>query len=246
VVTFLPKFSTLLLTLSRLSLSLREIVEHPTKRFVLLLVLADFAFFAVHLLYAPDGLFDDERFRLDWDRGYAETFQYVKEFWIVFLLLYLALRSRALIYLVFAGFFAYLGLDDSVRLHERIGGGILGTRLGDLNLFGRTLEGWDLGQMFYAVGVGLGALFLIMVLYHRSRPEIQHVARNMLLLLVTLAYFGVFTDILNAFIRGDALDPFFVFMEEGGEHLVMTTILGYLFILVEGNRAHRSSHADAP
>lgn len=65
-------------TLSRRSL--HRTMSDPTRCFLLLLILADLAFFAVHLFYAPDGLFNDSRFRLDWDRGYAETFQYVKEF----------------------------------------------------------------------------------------------------------------------------------------------------------------------
>lgn len=200
-------------------------------RFLILLVLADLAFFAVHLSYSPTGLMDDPRFRLDWDRGYAETLQYVKEFWIVLLLLYLALRERSFLLLVFAGFFGYLGLDDSVRLHERIGGSVIGESVPDLTLFGRTLAGYDLGQTLYALVLGLGFFALVMLLYRGSPPAVRRTAHTLLLLLVALAAFGVSTDVLNAFVSGDALEAFFIFTEEGGEHLVMTTIVGYLFVI---------------
>jgi hypothetical protein len=210
--------------------SLRQAIEAPTILFLILLVLADLAFCGLHLAYSPDGLMDDARFRLDWDRGYAETLQYVKEFWIVLLLLYLALRERAFLYLVFAGFFGYLGLDDAGRLHERIGGGVIGSSVPDLTLFGRTLAGYDLGQTLYALALGLSFFGLVTLLYRGSRAAVKRTAHT-LLLLVALATFGVSTDILNAFVSGDALEAFFVFAEEGGEHLVVTTILGYLFIM---------------
>lgn len=251
------------LTFSRASL--RQTIETPTIRFLILVVLADLAFFAVHLSYSPDGLMDDPRFRLDWDRGYAETLQYVKEFWIVLLLLYLALRERSFLLLVFAGFFGYLGLDDSVRLHERIGGSIVGSSVPDLTLFGRTLTGYDLGQILYALVLGLGFFALVMLLYRRSRAAVARTAHTLLLLLVALAAFGVSTDVLNAFVSRDALEAFFVFAEEGGEHLVMTTIVGYLFVLSgaapaeklgngtrgdktrgEGNSEPEQRYADAP
>ena len=211
--------------------SLRQAIEPPTISFLILLVLADLAFCALHLAYSPDGLMDDARFRLDWERGYAETFQYVKEFWIVLLLLYLALREHAFLYLVFAGFFGYLGLDDAGRLHERIGGSVVGASVPDFTLFGRTLAGYDLGQSLYALALGLSFFGLVTLLYRGSRAAVKRTVYALLLLLVALATFGVATDILNAFVSGDALEAFLVFAEEGGEHLVMTTILGYLFVM---------------
>jgi hypothetical protein len=210
---------------------LRRWVENPTVRLFILLVLTDLAFFAIHFGYAPEGLLDDPRFRLDWDRGYAETFQYLKELWIVLLLLYLALRDRALLYFGFAGFFAYLGLDDLWRIHERLGGSVLGARLPDLTLFGRLFSGYNLGQTLYAVVVGLAVFALVMLVYRRARPSVQRTARTLLLLLVALAYFGIVFDILNALVLGGAFETFFIFAEEAGEHLIMTTIFGYLFVL---------------
>ena len=234
----------------KLSLSrhqLRSLVKDPAVRLLVLLVLADLAFFAVHFGYSPEGLLDDPRFRLDWDRGYAETYQYLKEFWIVLLLLYLALRDRALLYLGFASFFAYLALDDLWRIHERLGS-ILGARLPDLSLFGRPFAGYNLGQTLYAVVVGLAVFALVMLAYRRARASVQRTSRTLLLLLVALAYFGVFFDVLNALVLGGALEAFFIFAEEGGEHLIMTLALGYLFVL-SGRRVSTSKrvsvHAEA-
>lgn len=235
----------------KLSLSryrLRSLVEDSTVRLLILLVLAELVFFAVHFGYSSEGLLDDPRFRLDWDRDYAETFQYLKEFWIVLLLFYLALRDWAPLYLGFAGFFAYLGLDDLWRIHERLGGSILGARLPDLSLFGRSFAGYDLGQTLYAVAIGLAVFALVMLAYRRAHWGVQRTARTLLLLLVALAYFGIFFDILNALVLGGALEAFFIFAEEGGEHLIMTLIFGYLFVL-SGRRVPTpqrvSVHAEA-
>lgn len=223
--------------------SLHRTMSDPTRCFLLLLVLADLAFFMVHLLYAPDGLFDDERFRLDWDRGYAETFQYIKALWIVALLLYAALRARSSLLLTFAAFFAYLGLDDAVRLHERIGGTLIGSSLPDIPLPGGILRGYDWGQTLYAVVVGLAMLFAVLSLYRRSTLGVRRTARTLLLLLVTLAYFGVANDVLIALLPTGPWDSALVFFEEAGEHLVMSTILGYLFVLM--GRPHPFGNAAA-
>lgn len=66
--------------------------------------------------------------------------------------------------------------------------------------------------------------------YRRARWRVRRTART-LLLLVALAYFGIFFDILNALVLGGALEAFFIFAEEGGEHLIMTLAFGYLFVL---------------
>lgn len=221
--------------------SARRSLDDSTRRFLLLILLADLAFFALHLAQSPDGVFDEPRFRLDWDRGYAETFQYLKELWIVALLGYLALRDRSLLYAVFAGLFVYLGLDDSVRLHERVGGGILGARLPDIPTPGGVLSGYDWGQTLYALAVGLTFLLLVALLYRRSPSGNRRVARTLILLLAVLAGFGVATDILNALLPDGPWDPLLVFTEEAGEHLVMTAALGYLFIM--SGRPGAESHA---
>lgn len=216
-------------------------VDASTRRFLLLLLVADLAFFALHLAQSPEGMFDEPRFRLDWDRGYAETFQYLKELWIVALLGYLALRGRSVLYAAFAGLFAYLGLDDAVRLHERVGGGMLGARLPDIPTPGGVLSGYDWGQALYALTVGLTFLLLVALFYRRSAPGSRRVARTLVLLLAALACFGVATDILNALLPAGSWDAGFVFAEEAGEHLVMTAVLGYLFVLT--GRPGSESHA---
>jgi len=206
-------------------------LEDATRRFLALVILADLAFFAVHLGYSPDGLLDEPRFRLDWDRSYAETFQYLKEFWITLLFTYAALRHRTLIYTVFATLFGYLALDDLWRLHERIGDGVLGAQLPDLPLLGATLSGYDLGQVIYAAGVGLSALLVISLLYSRADTSVQKIARVLVYLLVALAAFGVLGNVATALTETNAFNTYIALVEEGGEHLVMSAVLGYVFVL---------------
>lgn len=203
----------------------------PTQRFFALVILADLAFFAVHLAYSPDGLLDEPRFRLDWDRGYAETYQYLKEFWSVLLLGTMTLRHRTFVYAVFTVLFTYLALDDLWRLHERVGGGVLGARLPDLRLLGGTLGGYDVGQVVYAAGIGLSALLVIALLSRRADKSVKKTAHVLLLLLAALAAFGVVGDVVTALTKADAFNRYVALVEEGGEHLAMSAVLGYLFVV---------------
>jgi len=195
--------------------SARRFVEDPTRRFFALVAAADLAFFAIHLAYSPDGLLNEPRFRPDWDRGYAETFQYLKEFWIILLFGLAVLRHSAAVYAVLVALFTYLALDDLLRLHERIGGGVLGVRLPDLPLLGATLTGYDLGQVTYAGCIGLSALLIIGLFYRRADTPVQKTVRVFVYLLVLLASFGILGDVVTALTEASSLNAYVSLVEEG-------------------------------
>lgn len=145
--------------------------------------------------------------------------------------------------LLFSAFFTYLGLDDAVRLHERIGGTLLGSSLPDIALPGGVLPGYDWGQTLYAVVVGGVMLLAVLALYRRSTADVRRTARTLVLLLATLAYFGIASDALVALLLPGPWEATAVFFEEAGEHLIMTTILGHLFVRM--GQSHGSRYADA-
>lgn len=61
--------------------------------FVLLLLAADCAFIFMHVLLATQVL-DVPLLSLEKDRGYSEIYQYIKEFWIVLLLMMLLTKKQ--------------------------------------------------------------------------------------------------------------------------------------------------------
>src|SRR5690606_27921352 len=75
---------------------------------LVLLLLGDLAFIAIHGLWLALPGIEGRVYALDYDRGHAEFYQYTKALWIVALLAALTVRSRARGYLAGVGVFALL------------------------------------------------------------------------------------------------------------------------------------------
>jgi hypothetical protein len=66
-------------------------------------------------------LLNNPLFSLEKDGGYPEIYQYIKELWIVGLLLSILIKTRAVGYSIWALLFLYLLLDDALQIHETFG-----------------------------------------------------------------------------------------------------------------------------
>jgi hypothetical protein len=93
-------------------------VVNPT--ILVLLVCADVAFFALHSFNRLSRSRND-LFSLSVDGGYAEVFQYLKEYWITLALFTAWWRAREGVYAAWALLFTYLLLDDALTIHETAG-----------------------------------------------------------------------------------------------------------------------------
>jgi hypothetical protein len=60
-------------------------------------------------------------FAITKDLGYPEIYQYIKELWIVVLLLSVLIKTRVGSYSVWALIFLYILIDDALRIHETYG-----------------------------------------------------------------------------------------------------------------------------
>ncbi|NEP17146.1 MAG: hypothetical protein F6J97_09590, partial [Leptolyngbya sp. SIO4C1] len=123
-----------------------------------LCIVTDLTFIILNVVYELSNAIADPALKISEDRGYAEVFQYVKEFWIVEVLVLLAFRSHSLLYLAWSGFFSYLLLDDSLRIHET-----WSKILPFPNLFG--LNRHASGELIISLTAGFIFLFLIAVAY---------------------------------------------------------------------------------
>ena len=95
--------------------------KKSSKILFILLILVDLGFIFIHILYKFDVV-TNPLYSIKKDLGYPERYQYVKEFSIALLLFIIALQSSQIVYLAWSTLFMYLLLDDSLRIHERIGG----------------------------------------------------------------------------------------------------------------------------
>ena len=196
--------------------------------FLLLLLVADCAFiFLNFLLWTP--LLNNPLFSLEKDGGYPEIYQYIKEFWIVGLLLSILIKTRAVGYSVWVLLFIYLLLDDALQIHETFGA-YIATRLELTPFLG--LRAKDFGEL--AISAMAAALFLtpLIFFYVRGSGTFKQVTRHLLLLLFALAIFGIFFDMLHVAVNmGKKVYFLLAVVEDGGEMVVMSFIAWYAFLL---------------
>ena len=200
--------------------------------FLLLLLAADVVFIAVHLIHILLEV-GDSLYSIHDDRSYSEMFEYTKAFWIVILLILLAINTSSLIYLGWALIFVYLGIDNSMQLHE-LGGSVFVyySNVKD----GLGLRGQDFGELaIYALTV-IVLLPIILILYFRSSEMAKRATVDLLILLGLLAFFGVFVDMLDIIVQGSSWSLFVTVIdviEDAGELIVLSLTLGYVFRLLQ-------------
>lgn len=211
--------------------------------FFLLLLVADALFIFLGIGHAYTPYLADPAYSLSRDRGYAEIFQYVQEYWIVGLFLILAAR-HAWPYVVWMLLFGYLLLDDSIFIHERFGFA-MGEYFAFIAFAG--LRPRDYGELIVSATIGLFFLLLIGFAYYRGTATFRNVSRRMMLYLLVLVFTGVMLDTLHIVVgnvmgESSPLYALMTILEDGGEMVIMSVICGYAFSLVaEGDSIRQST-----
>lgn len=205
-------------------------------RILYLFLATDLVFIIFHLIHVYSGVAENPSFSLETDGGYAEIFQYFKEYWIALILGFLALRKHSATYLGWSLLFFYMLLDDSLQLHERLGWR-LSRQLNFLPSFNLRPE--DFGELIVSGFFGLFFLIFIAAAYRFSDRLSRKISRSLIKMLFALALFGIVVDMIHIVMYSPTLDPLFILLEDGGELIVMTVIAGFVFFLP--NRIHSAS-----
>jgi hypothetical protein len=203
-------------------------------RLAIVLFATDAAFVFLHLA-GPALFHNNPLLSLYYDGGFAEWFQYTKEFWAFVLLAILAFRRRSPLLFVLSLLFVYLLLDDSRQLHEKLGGAVVSHS---------ALQSQNVGELVASAAVGAIFLVPIGLGYLRSDGDTRRIARWVLGLTALLAMFGGVIDALNTVVTiggRDMMELGGELTEEIGELLVMSAILTFVFGLVPDRLAFRSS-----
>jgi hypothetical protein len=93
------------------------------------------------------------------------------------------------------------------------------------------LRAKDFGELIASAIAAVILLSPLILLYQRGAPAFRQATRHLLLLLFSLAFFGIFIDMLHVILLGRGLDVALVLLEEGGEMAVISLIAGYTFLL---------------
>lgn len=233
--------------------SLNEILNfgRTTFIFLLMLLIGDLCYVILHWLYIDHDdeplhgilsavgnpeYFNDLAFSIERDRGYAETYQYLKLAWASVLSFCLFARERQALYFFWAILFFYLLLDDFGQLHERLGSR-LNVEMDYASMYG--LRAHDFGELTF-IGV-IAAAFLIggIAAYKYSAVSARKISMILLGMTLALAFFGVVVDMLNIAIKPEAqkmalLSTTFLpgAIEDGGEMIVVSVMCWFVYALL--------------
>lgn len=196
---------------------MKFIRERGSEGFLLLLLCTDAILIVLHfflLSHAFTGWSLDPNFSLTRDRGFAEVFQYVKEYWIVLMLVFLALNQWSFCYLSWGILFGYLLLDDGFEIHEQVGI-TLSQAFGFPSVMGLRPE--DLGELMVLASVASILFVAIGVATYVADRKQRRFSRDAFFILLALVFFGVVVDMIHV-----------IFMDAGWKHIV-----GYVLGVIE-------------
>lgn len=218
---------------------MKQVINKHSVYILILLVAADLAFIALGILYECGfiSLFDvcnalnlDSYFSLTRDRGYAEVFQYIKEYWLIILFAFLAIKHNYKIYSGWVFLATYLLLDDALEIHENLGG-IIAERLNYIYLF--NFRPQDYGELTVFGIVGVVFFLWISLNYRWGNSRERKVFRHLIGILLGFALFGIAIDAIHAFLDQYVFwNSTLAVVEDGGEHIVMSILVCYVFSVV--------------
>lgn len=199
-----------------------------TRHLPLILLLAgDALFILLHLALVFTPLAAAKAFYLDVDGGAAEWYQYLKLAGIVWLLATLTRRQRQPLYVVWLALFAFLLLDDALRIHETAGLWLANTA-GLPALFG--LRPRDVGELLFAGLVALSLLTMLVLAYQVSNGRARRFSLSLILALLALGFVGVGMDMLEQMVTGwRVLHEVLIVMEDGGELIVVSVMVWLVY-----------------
>jgi len=216
-----------------------RIFSLPSIRFLGLLLGADCVFILASIGYQFTDVVSFDFYSVETDRGYAEIFQYIKEFWIVLLLVLYFVRNRQLIYLIWAVLFGYILIDDSFMIHEK-----LGTFFSEYFHF---LPRWglrpdDFGQFLVSCFFGLPLLLAMGLVYNQCISIHKPNVKTLFKLLLVYVLFGIGMDMMHSLANYFKVLQFvFPTLEDGGEMLVMSVITWYVYVLHDGHNVENKN-----
>ncbi|MEA5507113.1 hypothetical protein VB735_29270 [Halotia wernerae UHCC 0503] len=197
-------------------------------RLCCLFLATDIGFIVLHLIYSYSDFISNDTFSLEKDRGYSEIFQYVKEYWSALLLGLLAVEGRSILYLSWSVLFFYLLLDDAAQIHEHLGA-LISSKFSFSAMF--NLRAVDFGELAVSAVVSLFFLIAIAINYRLGDRLSKNVSKYLITLLFALAFFGVVVDTLHVILSTPFLDPLLILVEDGGELVIMSLIVCFVFSL---------------
>jgi hypothetical protein len=193
---------------------------------LLLLLCVDFVLIVLHIIGQTFGQY----FALLQAVGLYNNllvYQLAKLTWVIILLAYVVRSTRCRGYIAWMLVFAYLLLDKAFEIHQGIG-----DRIASSTALPQAL---GLAPRYYELAVllitGVLLFAVVGVAYARSPYPFRRASRDLFLLVVAWVAFGLVTDLAAALGLGPVIEFASDFVEDGGEMVVVSLILWYVYRL---------------
>lgn len=205
--------------------SIKTFYQRSDSLFPILLICGDLAFVVLHLLNALIATSENSLLSLETDKGYPEIYQYLKFFWIILIVILIALKNASWHYMSWAFIFTYFLFDDSLQIHEEVGWNI-SQSFNFMPILGLRIE--DFGELAISSAAGIILLTPLVLSYRNGSKRFRNISQNLAVLVFVLLFFGIVLDMAHVVIKlGGRVSLILGTIEDGGEMLSVTLILVY-------------------
>lgn len=214
------------------------------KRFLILLLTGDLFYILLHLIHKVTRHFDilttiraENVFALYYDLSLGESFQYLKEYWIIILFLWLIFKNKQYFYTGWVLLFFYLLLDDMLSFHEGLATFVLQVlNIDPFYVIAGELRYQDYGELGVSVFFGIILISIIGIAYWRATKEVRPIFQYLFGCLLLIAFFGVLNDFVNRIFTEEGNKIIYELtrlVEDGGEMIAMSIACWYVYALTE-------------
>lgn len=162
-------------------------------------------------------------FNMNREFGLGEGVEYAKALTTVTALAICARRGGGGIFVLLAALHTWLGFDNALALHERIGALVGRSLLGGESL--GLARSADLGQFLYLLAFGIALIGAFRLALRHTSRFLAPTALTLVVATMTPGLFGVFADVFQATPMAEPLShTMLVLIEDGGETVALSLI----------------------
>lgn len=194
------------------------------------LLLLDLVIIWLHIRYGL-AVFSGKQtpfLKISVDGSLGELFGYAKFLLAACLCLAVSRRPGNAIFLALGAVLLVMLLDDTLRLHERLGDALehglgLSAALG--------LRGQDFGELLYGFAVGVPTVVFTVMAWQRTKTAYRQDAAITIGLIGVFLFFAVVVDVVHSFVSSarPGWSAELGLIEDGGELLVLSLLVAFVF-----------------
>lgn len=219
-------------------------LQNKAIKFLIFLLAGDLFYILLHLIHKGARHFDlftvirqNNVFAVYYDLSLGESFQYLKEYWVIIIFIWLIFKNKQNFYIGWLLLFLYLLLDDMLSFHEGLATFTLQMlNIDPFHVITGELRYQDYGELGVSMFFGILFLATIGISYWRGTKEVRMIFHYLFGGLFLIVFFGVVNDFANRVFSEDGNKVIYELtrlIEDGGEMFAMSVMCWYVYTLTE-------------